>query len=598
MSAKHVGRLVTTAFVLFVVAANSLESPNSGWIMQDEVLPEVRDEGPTWVTPDPRLAVTPQNDRVRVGHISVKLVPGEPESPLIEIGVKLVSAAKDPKNAPVLLVHCGGPGTDKDCVHGFARFNFADRYNLLGVDQRGISSSKPNFQCDASTFHKPAKTAEFPFKVSDFSSCDCAQPDGTPLVGGCFSDTGTIGQGTFVEQATRLTRALETRNRKCYNSKKFKIEHKGRVYNYLDYAGTRNLAWDIEEIRKAVGAKKMNLLGISYGTAVVGTYASLFPHNTGKLVMDSTMPPDQDTETLGKGALRANEQVLEYVERLCTAFPHICPWERAVSPHLRGLLKGARTGHFTARTVKGTSFHLSPGLLTNFIQKCVTETKSAKKQAQKCLPQFDTLLNGNQKRKEEVVSEILDQYCSYKSENGITASWKEHGFCAGGAQFGLGKDPFLPDMGVMGVDLAGRYSAVQAAKIVARAAETYPSGATAMLGCFAGLATWRTPAIPIGTIGRPDIEAVVFGNLFDQATPYRWSQRMHSVFSKGPMVTFQGAGHSILDEAEKGETGGCQQILEGYIMKDKLPQNGHICYNPTLVALPTQVLAGKRVDNV
>ena len=47
---------------------------------------------------------------------------------------------------------------------------------------------------------------------------------------------------------------------------------------------------DLEAVRTALGIEKISLLGVSYGTAVAGYYARLFPQHTDRVVLDSPEP--------------------------------------------------------------------------------------------------------------------------------------------------------------------------------------------------------------------------------------------------------------------------------------------------------------------
>ena len=54
----------------------------------------------------------------------------------------------------------------------------------------------------------------------------------------------------------------------------------------LPYASTANAARDMDGIRAALGDKKLNYLGFSYGTFLGATYSSLFPDNYRAFVLD------------------------------------------------------------------------------------------------------------------------------------------------------------------------------------------------------------------------------------------------------------------------------------------------------------------------
>ncbi|MCF8609387.1 alpha/beta hydrolase [Gordonia sp. HY285] len=60
---------------------------------------------------------------------------------------------------------------------------------------------------------------------------------------------------------------------------------------YTKTLTTATNARDIEQVRRALGVDKVSLYGISYGTWLMSTYATLFPSHTDRLVLDSAMDP-------------------------------------------------------------------------------------------------------------------------------------------------------------------------------------------------------------------------------------------------------------------------------------------------------------------
>lgn len=58
------------------------------------------------------------------------------------------------------------------------------------------------------------------------------------------------------------------------------------------FLSTRETAFDLEDLRVALGAEQLTLLGVSYGTKVAQTYARLFPARTAAMVLDSPTPVD------------------------------------------------------------------------------------------------------------------------------------------------------------------------------------------------------------------------------------------------------------------------------------------------------------------
>ncbi|KQB86126.1 alpha/beta fold hydrolase [Corynebacterium lowii] len=68
---------------------------------------------------------------------------------------------------------------------------------------------------------------------------------------------------------------------------------------YARTVNTENTARDLEEARKILGQDRLNLYGVSYGTVLMSTYATLFPQHTGKTMLDSSMNPDDVWFQLG-----------------------------------------------------------------------------------------------------------------------------------------------------------------------------------------------------------------------------------------------------------------------------------------------------------
>jgi pimeloyl-ACP methyl ester carboxylesterase len=61
---------------------------------------------------------------------------------------------------------------------------------------------------------------------------------------------------------------------------------------------------DMEAIRRAAGADKLTLFGISYGTQLALAYARAYPSRVERMILDSTVDPD-DTDPFGLAGFRA-----------------------------------------------------------------------------------------------------------------------------------------------------------------------------------------------------------------------------------------------------------------------------------------------------
>ena len=59
----------------------------------------------------------------------------------------------------------------------------------------------------------------------------------------------------------------------------------------LAHVSTAESAKDLDLLRRAVGARRLNYRGVSYGTLLGATYANLFPHRVKRMVLDGNVDP-------------------------------------------------------------------------------------------------------------------------------------------------------------------------------------------------------------------------------------------------------------------------------------------------------------------
>ncbi len=86
----------------------------------------------------------------------------------------------------------------------------------------------------------------------------------------------------------------------------------------LRFYTTTDAIRDLDDVRKAIGAARINLIGISYGTRVAQQYAMRYPHSTRALVLDSVAP---NTLFVGNEFARNLEQALDLQFGQCGRIP-------------------------------------------------------------------------------------------------------------------------------------------------------------------------------------------------------------------------------------------------------------------------------------
>jgi pimeloyl-ACP methyl ester carboxylesterase len=183
------------------------------------------------------LAVPIDYDRIKTGTFKISVLRYGAQEPAKRIGS--------------LIVNPGGPGASGVDYAYNAEYIFdpdlLDRYDIVGFDPRGVSRSAPitcynDQETDAnySSDSKPDSTAEFKQAIVDTK--------------------------IFLQ--------------KCFNKNQ-----------NLTAFSTANAARDMDILREALGDKKLNYMGKSYGTYLGSLYATLFPTKIGRVVLDGAVDP-------------------------------------------------------------------------------------------------------------------------------------------------------------------------------------------------------------------------------------------------------------------------------------------------------------------
>jgi pimeloyl-ACP methyl ester carboxylesterase len=155
--------------------------------------------------------------------------------------------AKDPaRRQGVLVLNPGGPGGDGILMPGqFGNQAIAQAFDLIGFSPRGTGFST-KLWCEVE------------------------------------SGLGTTPTRPTDEQFAAITEEARRLEENCARTGGDLREH----------ITTANTARDMDVIRAAIGEKKINYLGFSYGTYLGAVYGSLFPKHLNRSVLDSSMHPD------------------------------------------------------------------------------------------------------------------------------------------------------------------------------------------------------------------------------------------------------------------------------------------------------------------
>ncbi|KAI8960403.1 hypothetical protein F5Y11DRAFT_268344 [Daldinia sp. FL1419] len=160
------------------------------------------------------------------------------------------------KSERTIIVDPGGPGASGTSLVWRAAEDFTKRlsdgkFDILGWDPRGVNASLPSIAC-------------FPHD---------AYRDRWSLMTGQYR-----GAAGLPEIKLELADAMN--NATFYACK----EKHGDIPRFLS---TAFVARDMEEIRKALGEDEATGYLVSYGTSIGQTWANMFPHSVGRVILDA-----------------------------------------------------------------------------------------------------------------------------------------------------------------------------------------------------------------------------------------------------------------------------------------------------------------------
>ena len=195
------------------------------------------------------------DDGQKCAMIEVPLDYRRPNGDRISIAVSMIPAASPAQRRGVLFLNPGGPGGAGldmprmmvSLLGGGPGQAVLDRYDLIGFDPRFVGRSTP------ATCGMTAKQADQAFvPLEQDHSFDATATFNQQVAAGCIQKMGES----------------------------------------VRFATTANTARDMDAIRRGLREDRISYFAYSYGTYLGAVYASLYPDNTDRFVIDSNVDPD------------------------------------------------------------------------------------------------------------------------------------------------------------------------------------------------------------------------------------------------------------------------------------------------------------------
>ncbi|KES04043.1 protease [Streptomyces toyocaensis] len=211
---------------------------------------------------------------MQCGTVTVPLDYAEPRAGTLELALARYRASDEPRGSVVL--NFGGPGASGvlGLAHGRKEFlGLTDDYDVVSFDPRGVGRSSP-VSCGTDATRRALEATD----------------------------------GEQMADPRETLRQLREVAAAC-------AEHSGPV---LEHIGTVDVARDLDVMRAALGDKKLNYLGFSYGTRLGAVYAARFPEKVGRLALDGVDTLTEPPAEQGLATARGQQTALENFLTWCT----------------------------------------------------------------------------------------------------------------------------------------------------------------------------------------------------------------------------------------------------------------------------------------
>lgn len=220
-------------------------------------------------------------DDLQCAELTVPLDYSRPQGGTLELALARYRATGHKRGSVVL--NFGGPGGAgvPELAYGGKEFmDLTDDYDVVAFDPRGVGRSSP-------------------------VSCGDGEEDGPAF----------LDDDSSLADPRALLARLKQVAADC-------AEHSGPV---LPHIGTVDAARDLDVMRAALGDKKLNYLGFSYGSRLGAVYAAQFPRRVGRLVLDGVDTLTEPLTEQGLAGARGQQVALDAFVAWC-AKDIACPF--------------------------------------------------------------------------------------------------------------------------------------------------------------------------------------------------------------------------------------------------------------------------------
>ncbi|MFC4061166.1 alpha/beta hydrolase [Planomonospora corallina] len=438
------------------------------------------------------------------GKLAVPLDYADPSAGTIDIALIRVKATGPGERIGSLLFNFGGPGASGvDTLAQAAKVlgSLRTRYDLVSFDPRGVERSS-GVRCGG--------TAE----MDEFTAVDSTPEDAA--------------------ERAEIEQVIEEFAGACEKTS-------GKV---LPYIGTVSAAEDMERIRQALGDAKLNYVGMSYGTELGAVYATRYPKNVGRFLLDAPVDPSLSMREHTLAQTAGFQQAYESFLKDCVKDGQckIGADQDAADENVAALLKKLNDKPLPV----GSGRELTEGLAITAIASALYSEQT--------WPFLDQALSTAIRGNGQALMALADNYNGREPDGSYSTIMSS-----------------FPAISC--VDTAERPDEAELLRTEKEALKISPLFGSAGMGTICS--SWPIPgndeSKKIDASGSAPI--VVIAGTGDPATPYEWGPKLVEQLGTGVLVTYKGEGHGAYLSGDA-----CvKQVSDDYLLDGKVPAEGTTC---------------------
>ncbi|CAL9486946.1 Carboxylesterase A [Streptomyces sp. enrichment culture] len=433
----------------------------------------------------------------------------------VRLAVARKKATGPGKRLGSLLVNPGGPGGSAvGYLQQYAGIGYPAevraRYDMVAVDPRGVARSEPLECLDGPRMDRYTQTD--------------VTPDDDKEVSGLVGAYKEFAEGCGAS-APKLLR----------------------------HVSTVETARDMDILRAVLGDGKLTYVGASYGTLLGATYAGLFPHRAGRLVLDGAMDPSLSARRLNLEQTAGFETAFRSFARDCV--------RRSDCPLGGPGTTPARAG----RNLKAFFDRLDT--------RPIPAGGSAGRRLTESLATTGAITAMYDEGAWQQLREALTSAMKRNDGAGLLAL--SDGYYERGPD-GTYSNLMSANAAVNCLDLPAAFSSPEEVRKDLPAFEkASPAFGESLAWASLGCAYW--PVEPTGGPHRIQAKGaapiVVVGTTRDPATPYRWARSLARQLSSARLLTYDGDGHTAY-----GRGSSCiDSAINAYLLRGTPPADGKRC---------------------